>query len=143
MQTAAVLAGGEALVGMLGRDVLAQAISETSRKVCGLIGGDAEGVLERLDLRAQLETVEVLVGELDRCKHMPDSVRQCLQSVHESVDTLHQDLQELHEQMAYDGTRYLNAWRAPSYTLDALETHAAALTRRTDMLIRVMALAKK
>ena len=114
MQAAAVIAGGEALVGMLGKDVLAHAISDTTRKIFALMD-DHEHLMERLDLRARLETIEALMRDVEGLPQLPDSTAACLRALHDIVDRMHRDMEALAQAVAYDATRYLNAWRYASY----------------------------
>lgn len=138
----------------LGQMVAIATISETSLHMMELvkrIGSKDHPMvvktLRRLDIDAQLESVESLVKQLKGSETDKDGsvIKVCTDNVHKSISEMHHILQTIEQLMGAHNGKWLSSFRGAEYIpyLTRLEEEKKVLDRRLDILIKVLMLPTK
>ena len=143
-----VIATGKYISGVIGKEVVIKAITETSSGVysqlSSIISNNHHGVnklLEEMDIDAKLKTLEALVKEIEKKeKYKHESVHISLNYIHQSISKIYTNLEKLDSEIKYHNSKWFSGYRSAEYktTLNAIISDYMILEKRVDFLVKII-----
>ena len=134
---------------LLGREVVTQTISQTTKSVyygvTGLMSNEhflLKDVLEELDINPKISTINSLMSDIEKRENINDTVHLCLNHLHDIIAKINNEIVDINKEIELDKEKWFRYFRTPNYIkkVHNLRIHKRIMDERLELLIKMIKL---